>query len=93
VVESITGGQKLGFGGDMNITEVAVKFVHQMPSGGTVIVYLWRAQGSGEITITFGDEPHEFPYEFSALTATTDWAGNPLSSTERLCRIDLLGSF
>jgi len=77
----------------MTITEAAVKFVHQMPSGGTVTVYLWKAQGSGEVTITFGDDPHEFPYEFTALTATTDWAGNTLGSKERLCKIELVGDF
>jgi len=92
-ISSISGGQQMDFGGDMTITNCSVKFVHQMPAGGTVEVDIWKAQGQGEIEITFGMDPHEFPYVFLALVADTDWAGNTLPANGRLCRIKLLGDF
>jgi len=85
----VTTATSLSIGGDINIAECALKFVHQMPSGGTVTIKIWKAQGAGEVTLTFGDDPHEIPYTFVALDSTTDWSGSSLSSGERLCRIEL----
>jgi len=93
IIKTVTGGKTLELGGTMSIEECALEFVHQMPAGGTVIVDIWKAQAGGEIAITFGDDPHEFPYVFMGLNATTDWAGNPLESGARLCKITLLGDF
>ena len=77
----------LPFGGDIEIEEVALRFVHQTPAGGTVEVWMWKAQGSGSIEITFGDEVHEFPYVFNATDSSTDWAGDALGSKEHLCKV------
>jgi hypothetical protein len=63
----------LGFGGDLNVKEVGVKFQHVMPSGATLTLRLWRAQGQGEITLTFGDDIHEIPYSFATLQANDTW--------------------
>ena len=93
-VVTTTGDQTdITFGGDMDITEAALKFVHQMPSGGTVEIDIWKAQSIGELTVTFGNDPHEFPYAFMALDSAVDWAGEALPAEGRLCKIILTGSF
>jgi hypothetical protein len=74
-------------GGDMNMTDVALRAVHSMPSGHTIEIYFWKAQGSGEINVTFGDELQEFPYTFRAMHAATDWAGNALADTKSLYKL------
>jgi len=75
------------FGGDMSIKEVALKFVHRSPAGHTFSLYIWKANGTGELTITFGDDIHEFPYTFEALRSKTDWAGGSLPEKEQLFKI------
>jgi hypothetical protein len=81
------GEDDLEFGGDLNVDNIAIKTVHSMPTGHTIEVYLWKAQGGGEITVTFGDELHEFPYTFKALHAGSDWAGGTLADNKSLFKI------
>lgn len=80
-------GTKFDFGGDINFQNVSVRYQHRFASGGTVDIKLWKANGSGEITTTFGDDVHEFPYVLTALNSTTDWAGNTLGETAGLMSI------
>lgn len=79
--------EELDFGGRMTIDEVALKFVHQTPAGETVEALLWRAQGSGDIEVTFGDDLHEMPYSFAAVAATTNWLGEALADGANLCKV------
>lgn len=79
----------VGIGGDLNVIECGVKLTHDMPSGGNITIKLWRAQGSGEMTVTFGDDLHEIPYSFDALECgQTGWDGLTLTASERLFRIE-----
>lgn len=75
------------FGGDPNFSEVAIKYQHRMASGSTLTLDIWKANGTGEITTTFGDDVQEFPYAFSALNSTLDWATNVLDSDKSLFQI------
>lgn len=75
------------FGGDMNMDNIAVRAVHTMPVGHTIEVYLWKAQGSGEISVTFGDDLQEFPYTFKAVHSGSDWAGANLPDNKSLFKI------
>ena len=84
--------EQLDFGGLMSLNAVSLKFVHQTPEGHTIEVDVWRAQGSGEIEISFGDDVHEFPYTFNAIESDTDWSGNSLTAGQRLCRIKYIKS-
>jgi hypothetical protein len=77
----------LGFGGDVNLSEVAVRFVHVLPAGSTVEIDIWKAQGLGEVTWTFAEELHEIPYGFTALQTSTDWNGATLPAVEQYFRI------
>ena len=77
----------MGFGGDMSVDNVAVRTVHSMPNGHTIELYLWKAQGGGEINIAFGDDLHEFPYTFKAIHAGSDWAGATLADNRSLYKI------
>jgi len=74
-------------GGDIEINDVAVRFVHQLPSGGTVEVLLWNASQNAEQAITFGDDLHQFPFSMQANYAATDWAGNALPQGQNLVKI------
>ena len=87
VTTSTAAQDTYAFGGDLNISESAVKFVHETPAGHTIELYIWKAQGTGEITINFGDDLHEFPYVFAALESTTDWNSVALASNQRLFKI------
>jgi len=82
-----------GLGGDMEVTEASLKFVHQMPAGGTVEIDIWKAQSAGELSVSFGNDPHEFPYSFIALDSTTDWSGSALDSKAKLVKIALTGTW
>ena len=75
------------FGGDINMSNRAVRFAHTMPNDDVIYVDLWSANGGGEITVSFGDDLHEFPYTFQALDSSLDWGGAALGATARLFRI------
>ncbi len=87
VTTSSGGLDTLEFGGDINMAEVALSFVHQMPSGATVTVDLWEASPAGEFSINFGEDLHEFPYSFKALDSDTRWDGTAILGNQRLLRI------
>jgi hypothetical protein len=92
VVNEGASPEKFGFGGDLNITDCAVKLEHVMPIGWTLTIRLWRAQGQGELNLTFGDDLHEIPYTFNALQTALAWgdgATGSLTASEQLFRINL----
>jgi len=74
----------LGFGGDIDISNVALLFRHETPAGHTLETYFWAARGSGEVAIEHGDDPHEFPYTFNAVRQTVDWNGDALPTIQQL---------
>lgn len=85
-------GGTMRFGGSMEIRLCSVRLVHRTPAGGTVDVKIWKAQGTGEVTVTFGDDMHEIPYVFRALDpshsgAATSWSGMLLPVTGNLLEI------
>lgn len=72
VVSSGTGPggiayRKIRFGGDMGVSQASLCYRHHTAEGDEVYVKLWCAIGNGEVTITFGDDVHEFPYGFTAV--------------------------
>ena len=83
----LTSDTLLEGGGDMDFDDLALKFVHQMVSGGTVTVSLWRVNGAGEADMNFGEEWIKFPMKFIAQNATTDWASQTLAAKKQLYKI------
>lgn len=83
----VTGSTQLDFGGDPNFSEVALKYRHRMAAGSTIEIDIWKANGSGEITTTFGDDVQEFPYSFATLNSTLDWASNTLATDQSMFQI------
>ncbi len=75
------------FGGDINICELSVRFRHNMPTGNTIYVDIWKAQPTPEMSLSFGEEIHEFPYQFKALDSTTQWDSAATNDLGRLMRI------
>ncbi len=80
-------GTQFDMGGDINFSNITVRFQHRLAAGGTVNIRIWTANGSGELTTTFGDDAHEFPYVLTALNSTTDWALNTLADNSALFRM------
>lgn len=67
VLSDENGDKRFRFGGDMEVASIPLYFKHHTAEGDEIYVKLWCAQGNGEITITFGDDIHEFPYGFTAI--------------------------
>ncbi len=88
VTTSDASTDSFSFGADPANDEVAVHIQHALPSGHTVSIYMWRAQPSGEWSMSMSqDTLHTFPYSFKALQATTDWEGNALPAGQQLFKI------
>lgn len=78
------------FGGDLRVSDVAAKFVHVTPYGSTITIRLWKAEGMGDLNVSFGDNIHEVPYTFKALESSTKWGGAALGTTQRLFSMELV---
>ncbi|MBA7594676.1 hypothetical protein ES703_01623 [subsurface metagenome] len=70
VVTAPGGDKRFRFGGDMGVCSIPIAFRHHTAEGDEIWIKLWCAQGNGEITVTFGDDIHEFPYGFTAVQGT-----------------------
>jgi hypothetical protein len=81
--------EKFAFGGEPCIEDVALHVQHQMcRTGDTLNIYIWRAQAAAAVSIPFtADDVHSFEYNWKALRADTDWAGNSLADDEQLFQI------
>src|SRR5215831_1616323 len=79
-------GNDYSFGGLLAFTTVSLMFRHRTPSQGTVDIYIWQAQGTGENTFAFGDDFQEFTYNFRALECLTTWTANTLVDGQKLFR-------
>jgi len=88
-VTSQNGAQEiLEFGGDIDHTKRAIRFLHLQPDGSTIDVHVFEAEGSGEVTVSLKETDfHEFPYEFNALEGTTDFEGAVLAANKKKFKI------
>lgn len=76
------------FGGDMEMTDRSLRYVHLQPDGSTVDVHIFKVEGSGALAIAFKEtDSHEFPYEFHALEGTTDFEGSVLGTNKKKFKI------
>ena len=82
VFTDVSGVQTLKFGGSLEFADIAVRFIHQTPKGGTVDVKIWKAKPSGEVSIEFGDDVHKTPFKASGIAADTNWGGEALGDEE-----------
>ena len=75
------------FGGDPAVTTCAIHMRHEMTSGMTLNLYVWRASGmSDSVEMNFGQSPTSFPYKYKALHSATDWNGSSLNSKAQLVK-------
>jgi len=94
-LDEAVGYKRFRFGGDMGISNLSLCFRHHTAEGDQVYVKLWCAQGNGEITVSFGDDYHEFPFSFNAIQPDplVAWSDDPhdpagvLADKEHLCEI------
>lgn len=88
-VTSASGAvETLEFGGDMEVNNRAMRFVHRTPDGSTIDIQFFKVEGSGKIDMSLKEtDMHEFPYEFMALEGTTDFTGQALAAKKKLVKI------
>jgi len=80
----------LGYGGDVNLGEKAIKLVHVQPNGTTITLCFWRCQAQSDLTIPFNESGEmSIPMEFKVLDGILNFAGATIASTscERLFRL------
>ena len=80
----------LGYGGDVNLGEKAIKLVHVQPNGTTITLCFWRCQAQSNLTIPFNESGEmSIPMEFKVLDGILNFAGATIASTscERLFRL------
>ena len=76
------------FGGDMNFSNRAVRFLHRTADGSTIDVHLFKCEGAGKLAIAFKEtDMHEFPFEFHTLEGTTDFAAAALAANKKHFKI------
>ena len=88
-ITSVSGAaDSLHFGGDTNILERSLRYLHILPDGSTMDLHMFRVQGAGELAIALKEtDIHEFPFEFRALEGTTDFANAVLLVNRKLFKI------
>lgn len=75
-------------GGDMDVNNRALRYVHKMPDGSTIDMHIFKAEGAGTLAIAINEtDTHEFPYEFHALEGSTDFEGSALAAKKKLFKI------
>ena len=80
--------ETLEFGGQMTVTNRALRFVHRTPDGSTIDIHFFKVESAGKFTLTLNEtEMHEFPYEFHTLEGTTDFAGSALAANKKHFKI------
>jgi len=80
--------QIVDWGGDMNVQDYALYFIHRLPSGDTIRVKLWKVLPNGELTLTFNEDSYqEFPYAFTAKRAVCNWSSDALPTKGQLYEI------
>ncbi len=86
---SISGAaETMEFGGDMNMSNRALRFVHRQPDGATIDLQMFKVMGSGKIAVSFNAEDmHEFPFEFQAMDGTSDFSNAALADKKKLFKI------
>jgi len=88
-VTGVSGAEEtLEFGGDMDVSNRALRFVHIAPDGSTIDLHIFKAESLGELELAMKDDDvHEFPYEFGAVVGATDFAGAALADNKKLFKI------
>jgi hypothetical protein len=66
--ELSTTNNKIRFGGDMDLDLYTLRFEHTTPNGDTWIIKIWKANPTGSLEISFGnDDVHQFALNFRGL--------------------------
>jgi len=76
------------FGGDMDVANKALRYLHIQPDGSTIDIHMFKVEGAGKIAITFNEaDTHEFPYEFHSVEATTGFNAAALAANKKHFKI------
>ena len=88
-VTSVSGAQEvLEFGGDLDYTNRALRYVHILPDGGTIDIHVFKAEGLGALAIAVKETDfHEFPFEFNAVEGDVDFTNTALANDKKKFKI------
>ena len=76
--------EKLEFGGDMQVSNRALRFLHIQPDGSTIDIHFFKVESSGKFAMNLNEtDMHEFPYEFHTLEGSTDFEGSALAANKK----------
>jgi len=88
VTSQVGADEILEFGGDVDHSSRALRFLHLQPDGSTIDVHLFKVEGSGELPIALKETDfHEFPFEFNAIEGVTDFEGSALADNKKKFKI------
>lgn len=88
VTSTAGSDNKINWGGDPLVTQVALHIRHAMPvSGNTMNVYIWKAVSEAPPAIGFMHDEHAFELAFKAQRSGTDWSGATLDYRSQLFQI------
>lgn len=80
--------ETLEFGGDMDTTTRALRYIHRAPDGSTIDLHIFKAEGAGQLAIALKEtDIHEFPIEFNALEGTVDFENAALADNKKKFKI------
>lgn len=88
-ITSISGASEImDFGGDVEYSTRALRYVHRTPDGGTIDLHLFKTEGAGELGIALKETDfHEFPYEFNVMEGSLDFEGAALADKKKKFRV------
>ncbi|QGH73027.1 MAG: hypothetical protein [Siphoviridae sp. ctCJE6] len=88
VTSQVGAAEVFEFGGDLEFSTRALRYVHIMPDGSTIDIHVFSAEGLGELVIALKETDfHEFPYQFNALEGSVDFTNSALASNKKKFKI------
>ena len=85
-----TAVSDFGFGGDPLNDKVSVLIQHQQAvKGYTMFIYAWQVMSESGFSIPFGQDEHQFEYNFKVLRSEKDWSGADLPAKQQLIKVSI----
>lgn len=88
-VTSQSGAQEImEFGGDMDFSNRALRFIHIQPDGSTIDLHIFSSEGAGELAVAMKETDfHEFPFKFNVLEGSVDFTNAALAAKKKKFKI------
>jgi hypothetical protein len=79
-----------GFGGDPLNDKLSMLIQHQQAiKGYTMNIYAWQVMSESGFNIPFGQDEHQFEYNFKVIRSATDWGSIDLDAKMQLIKVEV----